>query len=183
LDYRNSGILAGAPPAGSFRIARLVSATEGEPMPRALRLTCAALLAAIPLLLVACGSSADNDYVDSVNKVTAQLQSDVSQIASQANVNSPKQAAAVFGQVSDKVDAAAADLEEITPPDKVSNLHAKLVSEMQQLGSEAKGAADDIDAGGPGATPGVLSQFVNQARRLDAQIRLTITEINNELGK
>jgi hypothetical protein len=152
-------------------------------MSRALRLTSAALLAATALLLVACGSSADNGYVDSVNNVTSQLQSDISQISSEANVNSPKQAADVFSRVAVRVDAASADLQDIKPPDKVSGLHAKLVSEMKQLGSEAKGAADDIDTGGPAATPGALSQFVTQARRLDVQIRSTITQINSDLGQ
>jgi len=152
-------------------------------MPRALRLSGAALIAALPLLLVACGSSANNDYVDSVNHVTSQLQSDVTQITNEAKVNSPKQAADVFDQVAVKVDGAAAELQGIDPPDQVAGLHAKLVGEMKQLGSEAKGASDDIDAGGPAATPGVLSGFVTQARRLDAQIRLTINQINAELGQ
>lgn len=152
-------------------------------MPQARLLTLAATVAAAGLLLVACGSSANNDYVDSVNNVTSQLQSDVSQISNDATVKSPRQAADVFSQVAVKIDAAAADLENITPPDKVSNLHTRLVSEMKQLGSEAKGASDAIDAGGPAATPGVLSQFVAQARRLDAQIRLTINQINADLSQ
>src|SRR5713101_7610012 len=91
----------------------------------------AAIVAAAVLLLGGCGGSDNSGYVDSVNHVTSQLQNDVSQISSGAGVNSPQQAADVFTQVSDKVDAAAADLEGITPPDQVADLHQKLVGEMK----------------------------------------------------
>jgi hypothetical protein len=152
-------------------------------MPRALRLITAALIAAVAVLLVACGNSESNGYVSSVNDVTSQLQSDVSEISSGADVSSPQQAATIFTQVSGKVDAAAAKLNAIEPPDQVADLHQKLVQDLQTLGSEAKGAGDDIKAGGAAAAPGVLTHFVAQARQLDTAIKATIDEINAKLGQ
>jgi hypothetical protein len=152
-------------------------------MHRSRPLILAATLAATALLLGSCGGSDNNGYVDSVNGVTSQLQSDVSEISSGASVSSPQQAADVFTQVSDKVDAAAAKLQDISPPDQVADLHQKLVRDLKTLGSEAKAAADDIKAGGAGAAPGVLTHFVSQVRALDAEIKSTIDEINAKLGQ
>jgi hypothetical protein len=148
---------------------------------RALTLT--ATLVLTGLLLGGCGSSKNNDYVDSVNDVTSQLQSDVSEISSGADVSSPQQAATIFTQVSGKVDAAAAKLNDIDPPSQVAGLHQKLVQDLKTLGSEAKGAGDDIKAGGAAAAPGVLTHFVAQARQLDTEIKATIDEINAKLGQ
>src|SRR5262245_42456903 len=142
MGPRRPRIIATAGPRPSRLGSPHSSRDRRETMPRALRLSGAALIAALPLLLVACGSSANNGYVDSVNNVTYQLQSDVTQITNEAKVNSPKQAADVFDQVAVKIDAAAAELQGIDPPDQVAGLHAKLVSEMKQLGAEAKGASD-----------------------------------------
>jgi hypothetical protein len=149
------------------------------------RVMIAALVAGATLLIAACGgsSSGDKDYVDSVNDVTSQLQSDLSQITGGPSVNSPEQAADVFTNVADEVDAAAADLEDITPPDEVTDLHDKLVRDLKTLGADAKGAGDDIKAGGAAAAPGVLTRFVTEATRLEAEIKSTIDEINAKLGQ
>ena len=69
-------------------------------------LVIAAITATAVLGVAACGGSEDADYVDSVNEVTSQLQGDVSEITSGAKVDSPQQAAALFTEVSGKVDTA-----------------------------------------------------------------------------
>jgi hypothetical protein len=140
-----------------------------------------AMLAAATLGLAACGSSESNDYVDSVNEITSQLKEEINAIGQGSNAQDPKQASAVFAEISRKVDAAAAELADVSPPGEVADLHDRIVSDLKTLGDEAQGVADDISAGGAPAVPGSVSQFIADARRIDAEVSRTIDEINSKL--
>jgi hypothetical protein len=150
----------------------------------AFRIARLAALAAATFGLVACGggdNTETNDYVDAVNEVTTTLQSSITEISTQGGVSSPEQAATVFEDVAQKVDGAATDIERITPPDEVADLHDKLVQDMQTLSDDATGAADDIKAGGAASVSGVAAQFLSEANQLGSQIDATIGQINAEL--
>ena len=144
----------------------------------------APLLAAAALALAACDGDTDekNDYVDEVNGVTATLNSGLTEISSQATaVGSPEQAASVFSGFGSSLDAAATDLEGITPPDEVAGLHDQIVEDLQTLSSEATNAADEIKAGGAASVAGVATQFIAEANRIAGEIDTTIGEINSQL--
>jgi hypothetical protein len=142
-----------------------------------------ALLVAAALGLVACdGNTAEsNDYVDEVNKVTATLQSGLTEVGNGANVDSPDQAAAVFEEFAGQIETAAADLEGITAPDDVAGLQDEIVASLRTLEDEATGAANEIRTGGAAAIPGVAAQFLVEANRIGTEIDSTIGEINSEL--
>lgn len=151
-------------------------------MPRLPALAAAACLAAA-LSLVACGDTEEkNDYVDSVNEVTSTLNSGLAEVSSQGTaVGSPEEAAKVFTDFSAQLDAASADLSEIEPPEEVTELHDRLVGQLDELSAEATNAADEIGAGGPAAVAGVAAGFIGEATRISAEADSTISEINSEL--
>jgi len=142
-----------------------------------------ALLAAAALALVACdGDTAENnDYVDEVNKVTATLQSGLTEVGSGATVDSPDQAAAVFEEFAGQIETAVTDLEEVSAPEDVADLQDEITGNLRTLEDEATGAANEIRTGGAAAIPGVAAQFLVEANRIGTEIDTTIGEINSEL--
>lgn len=146
-----------------------------------LRLLALAVAASSALAIVACGTGTaeNNDYVDQVNQVSSTLLASVKSIP--AGGGSPQQVSAALDDVSTQVSTAATNLDAITPPGDVADLHDKIVSDLETLKGEAANAADEVAAGGAAAAVGVVAQFVAEANRIGAEIDSTITEINNEL--
>jgi ABC-type transporter Mla subunit MlaD len=142
-----------------------------------------ALLAAASLTLVACGgdTAEKNDYVDEVNKVTSTLQSGLTEVGSGATVDSPDQAAAVFEEFGEQLDAAVTDLDGVSAPEDVAGLHDEVVENLRTLEDEATGAANEIRTGGAGAIAGVSAQFLTEANQIGIEIDSTIGEINSQL--
>ncbi len=152
-------------------------------MPRP-RLIVLALAIASALTVAACGGDADekNAYVDDINNVTSTLNSGLTEISTEAaTVGSPEQAAGIFSDFAAQLDTAAAQIEDISPPDDVAGLHYQLVDEITTLSAAATGAADEIGAGGPAAVAGVATGFIGEANRLSAEVDTTISEINRQL--
>jgi hypothetical protein len=139
-------------------------------------------LVAIASGLAACGNTAEkNDYVDEVNKVTSTLQSGLTEVGSGASVDSPPQAAAVFDEFAQQLDAAVTDLDEVSAPEDVAGLHDEIVQNLRTLEDEATGAANDIANGGAAAIAGVSAQFLTEANQIGIEIDSTIAEINSQL--
>ncbi len=140
----------------------------------------AAALAATALALVACGGDTEekNEYVDEVNEVTSTLNAGLAGIASQGTAGSPEEAGTVFEDFSTQLDAAAADLSDISPPEDVASLHDELVSILEELSAESGNAANEIAAGGAAAVTGVSTGFIGEANSLGAEADATISEIN-----
>ena len=146
-----------------------------------LRYLALALIAASALALAACdGDTAENnEYVDQVNEVSSTLLSSVQSLP--AAGGSPQQISSALERVSTDVGTAATDLSEIEPPEDVTELHDKIVTDLNTLKAEATNAANEVAAGGAAGAAGVVAQFVAEANRIGAEIDATITEINNEL--
>ncbi len=141
-----------------------------------------ALAASSALALSACGvaeTADNNDYVDEVNQVSSSLLSSVESLP--ASGGSPQQISTALEDVSAQVGTAATDLDGITPPEDVAELHDSIVADLNTLKDEAANAANEVAAGGAAAAVGVVAQFVAEANRIGAEIDGTITEINNEL--
>jgi hypothetical protein len=116
--------------------------------------------------------------VDEVNEVTSTLNAGLAGIASQGTAGSPEEAGTVFEDFSTQLDAAAADLSDISPPGDVASLHDELVSILEELSAESGNAANEIAAGGAAAVTGVSTGFIGEANSLGAEADATISEIN-----
>lgn len=152
-------------------------------MSRGLCALALALAAAAAPALAACGDAEEkNDYVDAVNEVTTSLNSGLTEISSGAAASdTPQEAAAVFSDFATSLDAAAADIDGISPPAGVEGLHDKLVGQVKDLTAAATGAADEIKAGGPASVAGVAAGFISESATLGDDVDATIAEINDKL--
>lgn len=148
------------------------------------RLIVLALAVAAALTVAACGGDTEekNDYVDEVNNVTSTLNTGLQQISTEAaTVGTPEEAATIFTDFAGQLDTAATDIEDISPPDDVTELHDQLVEQIETLSAEATNAADEIDAGGAAAVAGVATGFIGEANTLSSEVDATISEINSTL--
>ena len=152
-------------------------------MPRLGTLAVSLLLLVVPVLS-ACGDDTDeqNDYVDEVNRVTTDLNDELSRIPEQvSSIGNPGEAAEAFASFNEAVDSAAAQLEAIDPPEEVEELQDQLVGEVERLAAEAASVPDEIREGGPAAVIGVATGFIAEANRVSADIDATLDEINSVL--
>jgi cell division septum initiation protein DivIVA len=149
-------------------------------MPR-LRLIAPFVLVLSALLLVACGGDTEekNDYVDEVNEIQTTLQDEINSLAEQPE--SPDQLVGFYDDAVASLNAAVTSLEDVSPPDDVTELHDRLISEVQELSDIIKGAADEIKNGGVAAVPGAVQQLVTEATRVQTEFSATIDEINSTL--
>jgi hypothetical protein len=146
-----------------------------------LRPLAVALVAAAALFLVACGedTAEKNDYVDEVNEVQNTMQSEISDLAQ--TPRSPEELVGFYEDTVASLEAAVTSLEEIEPPDEVTDLHDQLIGEVQQLADVITGAIDEIEQGGPAALPGAVSSLATEGTRIQTEFSTTIDEINSKL--
>lgn len=147
------------------------------------RLIVPVLVAASALAVAACGGDTEekNEYVDAVNQVTTTLNQGLTEVSSGAAATSPEEASTVFADFGKQLDAAAADIEAIEPPEDVADLHDQLVTQVKDLGATATNAADEIEAGGVTSVTGVATEFITEATTASTEVDATITEINSKL--
>jgi len=147
---------------------------------RLMGLVALATLGTAALLLVACGDGEEkNDYVDEVNEVQTTFQSEVSELGQ--NIDSPDQLVAFYEDTVAELEQAVQELDDISPPEEVEELHDQLTEEVQGLADLIQGAAEDIEQGGVAAVPGVVSELSSEGSRLQGEFSNTIDEINREL--
>jgi hypothetical protein len=152
-------------------------------MPRPRLMLVACLVAAATVVLAACGDTEEkNDYVDAVNNVTSTLNTGLGDVSTQASaVDSPDQVATVFTDFAAQLETATTELEDISPPDDVSDLHDQLVGDLQELTDAANTAAEGVSSGGAAALVTTAQEFIAEATRISTEADATITEINSKL--
>ena len=130
------------------------------------RLIVLALAVASALTVAACGGDTEekNDYVDEVNNVTSTLNTGLRRSRPRrrpsARPRRPRRSSRTSPRSSIRPPT---DIEGISPPDDVTELHDQLVEQIQTLSAEATNAADEIDAGGAAAVAGVATGFIGEA--------------------
>ena len=87
----------------------------------------------------------------------------------------------MFARFGSSLETAAADIEQIEPPEDVAELHDQLVEQVKTLSTEATDAANEIKAGGAASVPGIAGEFITEANRGSSEVDSTITEINSKL--
>lgn len=151
------------------------------------RLLRSAVMLAAVLALVAgsgCGSDAksSNDYVDALNKVQTDFANSVSSsTAAPTSGSSEQRAEAVFAKLDTAIAKLITDLKDVTPPDKVKNLHHALITEMTQFKAQVRKAGAALSSGDPQKILKAQSQFATDASALGNKIGQTIQGINDKL--
>jgi uncharacterized phage infection (PIP) family protein YhgE len=142
------------------------------------------LVIAVALLASGCGSDtkAANDYVDSVNKAqndfAATFDKLSAQITSTSSAQQDRQTLDGFKQAVDKV---VTDLRAVEVPDKVKDLHGRLVAEISAYGTEIDKAKKAFAGDDPQAIIKAQTELVSAVTRVSAQINQTIDAINKKL--
>ena len=148
------------------------------------RLTPVLIVAALALVAAGCGTDtkAANDYVDAVNKAQNAFATKFDElsgkITSTSTAAQDRETLDGFRQAIDKV---VADFRAVKAPDKVKDLHGKLIAEVSAYGREidkAKGAFSDDD---PQAIVKAQADLVSAVTRVQSQINQTIADINKKL--
>ena len=108
-----------------------------------IRLHFSALVAAVALTVAACGGEGTdrNEYVNSINRAVATLQSSMSSLGDVGSASSGKQIAARLQDGGEAMDAAAADFDKIAPPSDAERAHAKLVDGLHKFADTFHDAA------------------------------------------
>jgi uncharacterized phage infection (PIP) family protein YhgE len=135
------------------------------------------LVIAVALLASGCGSDtkAENDYVDSVNTTFDKLSA---RITSTSTAQQDRQTLDGFKQAVDKV---VTDLRAVKVPDKVKDLHGRLVAEISAYGEEIDKAKQAFAGDDPQAIIKAQTELVSAVTRVSAQINDTIDAINKKL--
>src|SRR3954453_49319 len=141
--------------------------------------TAAICVAALSLVVTTgCGSSdtnKSNDYVKAINKVQTDFAADASKVGSAPGGSDPiASAQKTFVQLKVAINKAIADLKNVEPPDKVKDLHPKLIAEMNQFGSEVTTAGDSLKTKDPQTILKAQSKFASDAGSIETKVTQTI---------
>jgi hypothetical protein len=141
-----------------------------------------ALTAAALSLVAASGCGGDtktnNDYVNALNKAQTDFAAGVGKIQTSA---APGKAQDVFTNLKASVDKVVADIKAVKPPDKVKDLHATLVGELESFGSAIDEAGNALNEKDPAKVAAAQSKFATAASSAGTKITQTIADINAKL--
>lgn len=142
-------------------------------------------LAALALIgTTGCGgdTKSSNNYVDAVNKAQTDLLSNVQKVGSAPNSSDPAASAKkTFSDLGAAIDKFVADLKAVEPPDKVKDLHNRLISEITQVGGQVKAAGSTLDSKDPQAIVTAQSKLATSVTALQTEMSKTIDDINTKL--
>jgi glutamine synthetase len=146
----------------------------------------AAVCVAALSLVVASGCGGDtksaNDYVKSINKVQTDFVASMNAVGSSSSSSDPAGAAkATFAKIDTGLQKVAAELKDISPPDKVKDLHQDMIAEINDLDTEVKKIAGEVGSGDIAKLGDVQTEFATKATQLQDRFAKTITDINQKL--
>jgi hypothetical protein len=140
----------------------------------------AVLASAVALVATGCGNGEKNDYVDEVNAIQTDLQTEAAGIA--AAGSNPNQIADVASQMQELFAGAADDLEAVEPPEDVADLHQQLVDQVRSLGDQIGAAGEAIkSANNPQEIQAAASELQTAATSASTELDSLINEINSTL--
>lgn len=140
-------------------------------------------IATAAAIAAGCGSADEqNEYVDEVNASQVDLVDEIRATVSGAAPSTPNEAATVAAELEGIFEGSADEIDAVTPPEEVADLHAQLVGELRQIAdriAKAEDAFRDADAQQAAEAATELQQATNQAQ---TDLNELIDEINAEFG-
>jgi hypothetical protein len=128
----------------------------------------AVCLAAAALVAAGCGGSSSDDYQNDVREIGQKLQ-DSSVGEELRNVESPQQLGEALRKAADLLDEAAADLEDLEPPDDAAAAHRKVTEGARETGEVFRTVADQAEGGNAQEVLSSLGQLTGKggAKKLE----------------
>src|SRR4051794_33263370 len=128
------------------------------------RLLRVGLVVALVMSLIAaagCGGSdtkKSNDYVKDINQIQTEFAASITKVQSNAGTGT-EAVQNTFTGMQDAIDKVIKDLENIKPPDKVKDLHNKLIKELETFNKAVANAADAVTSKDPQKILAAQSSF------------------------
>ena len=143
----------------------------------------AVAVASLALVAGGCGGNDEaNDYVSEVNAATGRFDDAVTTVASQApSADSPSQAGKLLDAFAAELDRSASRVKQISPPEDVADLHARLIKRIANLSDQVAAAADELRGASAGRAARELQAFVSKATSEGQEVNNTIEQINRKL--
>ncbi len=139
------------------------------------------LVATVAFVATGCGNGEANDYVDEVNAIQTDLQSEAGEISAGAATN-PNQIADIASQLEEAFASAADELEAVDPPEDVADLHAQLIDQVSGLGEQIGAAGDAIEnAETPQEIQQAATELQTAASGAATELSTLIDQINSTL--
>jgi sigma54-dependent transcription regulator len=148
------------------------------------RLSPVLVVVALALVTSGCGedTKAANNYVDAVNKAQNEFAATFDQlsakITSTSTAEQDRETLDGFKQAIDKV---VKDFRAVKAPDKVKDLHGRLIAEISAYGKEIDKAKQAFADDQPQAIVKAQADLVSAVTRVQSQINTTISDINKKL--
>jgi hypothetical protein len=148
---------------------------------RVLRAALLCCLTVAALALAACGNSEQNDYVDQVNAVQTEFLNAMTAAASTPPTN-PSQAGDLISSMEDAFNTAAEDLQAISPPDDVADLHQQLIDKMSELGDKVSEVGKALKSGNQQQAQQAAQELQDALLQAQTDVTDLTTQINDQLG-
>jgi Family of unknown function (DUF6376) len=140
------------------------------------------LTASFALAATGCGSNDEaNSYVDQVNAIQTKLQTDATAAIAGGAPTSGAEAAQFAKKLQGLFAQAADDLEAVTPPDDVADLHAQLVAKVREIGDQIGKAADAFASGNPQQIQQAATELQTAIGSAQGELSSLIDQINSTL--
>jgi hypothetical protein len=147
----------------------------------------AAALAVAALATTGCGAAeshggADARYVAAVNAAQDRFVRSLNRLSSTITATStPQQDRRTLRRFEQAVDGAVAQLRHVRPPDRVRDLHARLVAEVSSYRAPIVDARRAFASGSPRRIVAAQGRFVGAVSRTGERVNGTIAAINRRL--
>jgi hypothetical protein len=138
-------------------------------------------------LLAGCGGGGGvkeaNSYVDAVNKAQTRFASTVDSLSAQiTSTSTPAEDRATLGKFQGAVEQVVGDLRAVDPPDKVRDLHARLITAMKDFGEQVREVSSALSSGSATRLLAAQEQLAKATAEVSQKINATIAAINRKLS-
>ena len=143
--------------------------------------TIAALAGALAIA-AGCGNSEQNEYVDEVNQLQAELVNEVTDTVAEAAPSDPEAYREIAVELRRTFEAKADEFEAVDAPEDVAALHAQLVEAIRAVGEQIGDAERGFAGGTPRQAQRAAASLQQAGTELQARLDAVIDQINAELG-
>jgi sigma54-dependent transcription regulator len=148
------------------------------------RLSQVLVVVALALVTSGCGedTKAANNYVDAVNKAQNEFAATFDQLSAKiTSTSTAEQDRETLDGFKLAIDKVVKDFRAAKAPDKVKDLHGRLIAEISAYGKEIDKAKQAFADDQPQAIVKAQADLVSAVTRVQSQINTTISDINKKL--
>jgi hypothetical protein len=145
------------------------------------RLASLLVVGIVAVIGAGCGSTDEqNNYVDQINALQTDLVNQVNEVVAGSPPANAQQAAAVAADLEKAFSASADDIEAVTPPDEVADLHDQLVTKIREIADQIAKARNAFENGNAQEAAAAAVDLQTATSQAQTDLNTLIDEINAE---